>query len=617
MEVDAEVDVDRGSPPGRAPSPAAAGHRAALLASVRRALSGPPDPAALLDRVVDCVRAAAGAEAASVVALEATGEWVDVLHAKGYDPAVLERFTRFRVDADLPLAEAIRTERSLWIGEPGGDAPERWPSFRRQARESGRGAAACVPFRHGDRVVGAVGLSFASPRTFDPEQVDLLTAVVDECAGALCRSDVARHWARPVGAAAAGDVEDRARGRLAFLSAATRELGRSLERGEVIETLTELVVPRFADWSSVLLAEGDELVAATLVHRDDVAPRRATGRAGRYRTPIDAGSPVSVAYRTASALVVQGVDDEVEARIRAFPELAERLAATTARVVVPIASARRTHGVITLAWDDAGHVPDDDDVTVALELAARAATALDNADRYDTQRSVAAMLQQAVLPAGLPRVPGVRLAARYLPATVHGHVGGDWYDAFRLRDGRYGLCVGDVVGHGVEAAARMGQLRQALRVYALDGAPPGEVLADLNRFAVDTELADFTTVVYATLDPGARSLAWSSAGHLPPLHAGADGARFLPSRPGLPLGARPDATYETTALEHLRGLLVLFSDGLVEDRASSIDAGLDRLRAATLELAHLDVEALCDALVDRVAPPDRADDLSMLAVEIP
>src|SRR5690606_35998150 len=154
--------------------------------------------------------------------------------------------------------------------------------------------------------------------------------------------------------------------------------------------------------------------------------------------------------------------------------LREALSTTRDRMVVPITVQDRILGVLTLG-EGARSTFNADDLAVAVELASRAGTALDNAARFTAERDTAEALQRAVLPASLPLRDDVRLAAHYLPATVSVQVGGDWYDAFELRNGRIGLCVGDVVGHGLAAAACMGQLRNALRVYALDGAPPAEV----------------------------------------------------------------------------------------------------------------------------------------------
>src|SRR5690606_14698131 len=162
-------------------------------------------------------------------------------------------------------------------------------------------------------------------------------------------------------------------------------------------------------------------------------------------------------------------------------------------LVVPITAAGRTLGIITLGAT--GHTTfDDDDLTVAAELAARAGTALDNATRFASERTMVEVLQRAVLPASLPTDVAFLLAARYLPSSVTAKVGGDWYDAFWLRDGRLGLCVGDVVGHGIDAAACMGQLRNALRALALDGHPSSEVVEALNAFTLDTATTDFATL---------------------------------------------------------------------------------------------------------------------------
>jgi GAF domain-containing protein/anti-sigma regulatory factor (Ser/Thr protein kinase) len=251
-----------------------------------------------------------------------------------------------------------------------------------------------------------------------------------------------------------------------------------------------------------------------------------------------------------------------------------------------------------------------------LQLAAdRAAVAIEHTRLFEQRRIIEA-IQRTLIPA-LPSVPGVELAARYLPAAVGGTIGGDWYDVFPLGSGRLALVVGDVMGRGVEAATLMAQLRTALRAYALDGNAPGAVLERMNRLLPTLSPGTMTTLAYLVLDPEAESATAVSAGHIPPLIAQADGtARFASVEGDPPLGVSRTATFAEHHVPVPAGAsLVLTTDGAVEVRGEPLEDGLGRLRAlATTGLATAE---LCDAVaageVTRVPP---ADDLAILVARV-
>lgn len=226
-------------------------------------------------------------------------------------------------------------------------------------------------------------------------------------------------------------------------------------------------------------------------------------------------------------------------------------------------------------------------------------------------------LQRAVLPARLPAGAGFRLAARYAPADQPAVVGGDWYDAFRLPDGTLALAVGDVVGHDLEAAATMGQMRNALRAYAFTNGPPADVLGRLNRLAHDLDDGGLATAVFGLLDVAARSFRWAGAGHPPPLIIGTGGARLLPPAAGMMLGADPRTSFIDVTVQLNPGdLLVLYSDGLIERRNSDLDADFDTLIRAAEGLAGRPPEEACAALVARLLPNGHEDDVCLLALQL-
>jgi len=236
--------------------------------------------------------------------------------------------------------------------------------------------------------------------------------------------------------------------------------------------------------------------------------------------------------------------------------------------------------------------------------------------REAAHRSAADVLQRSLLPDRLPSVDGIQLAGRSLPGQLGHHVGGDWYDVIALPTGELGLVVGDVVGHDLAAATAMGQLRNALRAYALDDPSPAHVLTRLNRAADLLDVVELATCIYAILDPKTLTVRWSSAGHLAPLVSDESGTAGLAAvDPGPPLGALPEPTYVDAVLQLCPGdALVLYTDGLVERRGEAIDAGLDAL--AAIRGPHPSADAMCDLLVSTLlGGRPRGDDVTLLVVQ--
>lgn len=250
-----------------------------------------------------------------------------------------------------------------------------------------------------------------------------------------------------------------------------------------------------------------------------------------------------------------------------------------------------------------------------LQLAAdRAALAIDQANLFE-QRRLAEALQRQLLP-DLRDVAGVEIASRYLPASRE-TLGGDWYDAFPLPGGRIAVVVGDVVGHGVAAAAVMAQLRTALRAYAADGFGPAEVVDRMNRMMWQLGPRAMTTLAYVVLDQERQLLLHVSAGHPPPLTVAADGGvAYLEGQASMPLGVAPGTRYGSTSHPYPDGTtILLYTDGLVERRGEVIDVGLERLRAAVDPAG--DVQRMCADITARLVPEQRADDVAMIAVRVP
>jgi len=236
----------------------------------------------------------------------------------------------------------------------------------------------------------------------------------------------------------------------------------------------------------------------------------------------------------------------------------------------------------------------------------------------EREHRIAETLQRSLLPDRLPDIPGITLAARYVPASTDMEVGGDWYDVMLLPDGRVALAIGDVAGHGLRAAATMGQLRMALRAYALEEDSPASVVARLHELVRRLPIPEMATLIYLVFDADGGTVSFANAGHPPPLVVdGAEGGSYLEGGVGLPLGAAAyPGPYEDVRHPLRPGsTLVLFTDGLVERRGVSIRDGLDRLQA---EAGNADggLEALCDRLLaSLVGDRDVSDDIALLVMQ--
>ncbi|WP_045741550.1 SpoIIE family protein phosphatase [Actinoplanes rectilineatus] len=266
-------------------------------------------------------------------------------------------------------------------------------------------------------------------------------------------------------------------------------------------------------------------------------------------------------------------------------------------------------------WSGAGTPADH---VVLTQLARLVGLRLANARLYESEHRIASTLQHSLLPQTLPRVPGAIVAGRYLPGSSEALVGGDWYDAIAGPDGEVILVIGDVVGKGVHAAAGMGQLRNALRAYILEGFDCGSSLSRLNRLVDTLGRRQFATVLCVAFDPRSRRLRYSSAGHPSPVlvKQGEAGTFLYRTALGPPIGALGDVDYPTREVELEAGSrLLLYTDGLIEDRVQAIDEGLAELTAdAAKPTDH--IEDLLDALLAKAGRQKRRDDIALIALEV-
>ncbi len=285
-------------------------------------------------------------------------------------------------------------------------------------------------------------------------------------------------------------------------------------------------------------------------------------------------------------------------------------------IAVPLAVEGRVGGVLQVGRfaRERTFTPEED--SLLQVLASRVALAIEHARLYARELGIVETLQRSLLPERLPELPGLMTAAKYMPGGRGADVGGDWFDAVALDGGRLGLAMGDVVGHGIGAAALMGQLRNALRAYAFDGNEPGAVVEKLDRLLQNLEAGKMATLLYMVIEPDLGSLTFASAGHLPPLIVGPDGeASYIEGGRSLPLGVMPSIDYpEATVAIEPGSMILLYTDGLVEERGVSIDAGLDALREAAAG-GPSDPEQLCEHVVSKLlAHRPATDDIAVLAL---
>jgi serine phosphatase RsbU (regulator of sigma subunit)/anti-sigma regulatory factor (Ser/Thr protein kinase)/PAS domain-containing protein len=418
-----------------------------------------------------------------------------------------------------------------------------------------------------------------------------------------------------------------ARERLNMLYDAGVAIGTSLDVSRTAEELAELAVPRFADFVTVDLFDavlsGGQPEAATALSRTAV-------NGIRKDAPLyPVGERIRLVDTSPQARALAAEQAVAEPRLSEAPGWQAQDLERSAQVVaygihsliaVPLKAGSLVLGVVSFWRSEKPEPFDADEVALAEELVARAAVSIDNARRYTREHNMAVTLQRSLLPRNLPAQDALEIAYRYLPAQEG--VGGDWFDVLPLSGARVALVVGDVVGHGLHAAATMGRLRTAVHNFSALDLPPDELLALLDELVgrIDQDEAEEganapvtgATCLYAIYDPASRRCTIARAGHPPPALIHPDGSvEFpeVPAGPPLGLGGLP---FETADLELAEGSrLVLYTDGLVEDRERDIDVGLELLRTA-LERAGGSPEETCQVVLDSRLTARAVDDIALI-----
>ncbi|MFE0698701.1 SpoIIE family protein phosphatase [Streptomyces sp. NPDC058872] len=434
-----------------------------------------------------------------------------------------------------------------------------------------------------------------------------------------------------------------ARGRLQLLYEAGVRIGTTLEVVRTAEELAEVAVPRFADFATVELPEA--------VLRGEEPPQAASASTEMRRTALSGlrpdqplqpvgdvvrfdvrSTPMATALHAGHA-VVQAELASAEGWRAQDPEAAAQALAygMHSLLTVPLLARGVVLGMANFWRADTPEPFGEEDLSFAEELAARAAVAIDNARRFTREHAMAVTLQRSLLPRVLPEQSAVEVAYRYLPAKAG--VGGDWFDVIPLPGARVALVVGDVVGHGLHAAATMGRLRTAVHNFSTLDVPPDELLGHLDELTGRIEDRDAeetdgegrrrdegitgATCLYAIYDPASGLCTVASAGHPGPALVGPDGRVEFPElSPGLPLGlGLGDVPFEATELRLPEGSkLVLFTDGLLEDRGRDLNAGLGLLRS-TLSRPDRSPEQTCSDVLATLLSPAPRDDIALLVAQ--
>ena len=415
-----------------------------------------------------------------------------------------------------------------------------------------------------------------------------------------------------------------------------RQIGATLDLDQVARGLINLLVPHFCNSAGLLVLEnvaagdefpvnppdGSQLMRRLGVAADDGTPgwdaAFPTGEVLLY--PPD--TPYVECMETGKPVRIVNLDTEGAVKIAEswLRRPVAKLLSDTSMLLLPLTTKDTALGFFVCTRKSGYRPFDDYDSEIGMEFASRAAIFIDNARQYNRERTTALTLQRSLLPTGLSHPSSLEVKHRYLPGSKLIEVGGDWYESIALPGARAALVVGDVAGHGVRAAVTMGRLRTAIHTLAMLELPPAESLQQLNELM--TSLGErephFATCAYAIYDAVTGSCEMASAGHLPPLLVRPDGtSEYLDIYPAPPLGVSELPVESRTFQIDDGSLLVLYTDGLVEDRQRDIDDGLGFLRDVfDAEATKRSLDDLCRAALAGVYAHQQRDDIAILIARL-
>jgi GAF domain-containing protein len=575
------------------------GDRLTRLARVAAELGTAEDVETVTKVVITQAADAVGATVASL-SLVVSDDTLALVGLRGASEEVARRWSTYSLHDHTPAGDVARSGEPLFLNSREA-IRQRYPDL--ESPTEGERAIIALPLRVVGRTAGVITLSFPGRRDIDGAELEFFAILADSAAQALARIRAQR------------EATEQAL-RVRFLADATSELAKSLDYEATLAAVARLAVPGFADWCAIDVVEDDRLHRVAVEHVDPEKVRLALELQERY--PPDRESPSSPwqIMRTGESMLIPEITDDMlvagaldEEHLRIMRELRLRSALT-----VPLVARGRVFGVITWVAAESERLYTPADVTFAEDLGRRAAIAIDNSQLHSQIREAAVRLQRAVLPEVTPDLPGWQLASHYSPAG-RTDVGGDFYDAVALPDGRLALFVGDVMGRGVGAAAEMAQMRAAVRAYLAVDPTPHVVMRKLDLLFATYGMSQLVTLVYAVVDAVRDELVLVNAGHPPPVVLREDGVvEQLPTADGPPLGIGDGERLSTTFRLGARDTLLAFTDGLIERRDEDIDEGQRRVLEACAALTESTLADGLDRLVAEVRDPTREDDVAVLAV---
>ena len=473
--------------------------------------------------------------------------------AVGFAPGVSDTFARIPLDADLPASAVLRTRQPVYLRSRV-ERDERWPLL--VGTPTSMEAIAVVPLVVDDVATGCLSFGFADEREFGEGERDYFAALANVCAQVLDRARLL-------------EAERAASRRVAFLAEASNALNGSLDYATTLQRVVSLLLDAFAALVVVDLLSPDGTIERVAMGHVDPAKRDALE--ALRSNPVKPGTAGWEVLATGEPRVIPEIDDEA---LRAATDSEETYRAAVAMdigpgMVVPLTARGRVVGALYLARPRGAAPFTDDDLTLAVDLGARAGSAVDNARLFAARTAVAETLQRSLLPPRLPDVPGLELAARYRPLHAGLEVGGDFYDCFPVGD-EWAFVIGDVVGNGPKAAAVTALVRHTARAVApyVDG-PAAVVTAVREALVAGDDDEVFCTLLYGTVARTADGVRLDvvGAGHPPPFVVRADGAVERVATQGSLLGAVPPLDLDPVAVSLAPGdVLVCVTDGVLEAR---------------------------------------------------
>ncbi len=474
--------------------------------------------------------------------------------------------------------------------------------------EDGLTSACALPVRYRGVCLGAIKMMSRVRRHPDPDLIELVAAISGPLGAILHALEQSAERDEVV-----LQLEATQR-HLELLLRANQVISEAKGYAQALDRLAEVAVPALADLCLIDVVQDDGTIRRLAARHSDPTKTSLVAELARYAPDTGGHHPSAQVMASGRSSWLHHMSEEFlrmtsrdEHHLRVINELG-----FTSYMTVPLMIGDRVKGTVTLVSAGSGRRFTEADLTGAEQLAGQVAGVVERARQFDWERQVSHTLQRSLLPDRLPLIPGLALAARYLPGAEDAEVGGDWYDAVPFGEHRVALIVGDVEGHDMLAASVMGTLRHALALLLSEGAAPAEALERLNAFVVASAITHIATVLVADVDVASGAVRIASAGHPPPILVGTGGSVVVPIRPGPPLGLE-GTKYEESRCRMGHESFVLFTDGLVERRDKDFGEGMAQLVRATERAATSDPGRLIDRVVQELLDQNRGtDDVALL-----